>query len=508
LRALPCLILPLLLVACDKSTPVDPGEDTSATPEGDDTGGDNGAGDDGTGDDSGGSGDDTGAPDDTGGPAGDTDTDDTAPPAPDEAAVEGMSARLHEDFGSLVYVSWEQTTAASVYVEYGFDDEWYTSPTFSAGPGAYEQILVGIPYGLEVTWRIANDFGDGAILFSDDATITTDDLPAGCPDAVTVSGDPALWDSDIGYFFIGMHEPGYWAYEDWWTFLVDREGRVVWARETEDSNVSVHPRIAYDQDAFLIDVNTFWGQLDGGAASEVLRVRIDGTIEHRYAVPGLHHPFTQLADGSVAWGALDDRGDETIEIVDLDGVQETVFDCADFMDSVNERGACTSNTLSWYEPTDSFVFSLYTHEAVIEVDHATGEALRWFGHINGVYDFAPEDSAFWWQHGACYTDAGTLLLSTKDRDRGDETLVREYTIDDGSRSLVELWSFGEGEGVYGYQLGEAHRLPGGNTLHNYGADSRLREITPAGEVVWDIEWESSQQIGRSTPVGDLWAFVP
>ena len=56
-------------------------------------------------------------------------------------------------------------------------------------------------------------------------------------------------------------------------------------------------------------------------------------------------------------------------------------------------------------------------------------------------------------------------------------------------------------------MGEAHRLPNGNTLHNYGSNARLREVTPEGQVVWDVQWSGSL-IARSTPIEDLYALMP
>jgi hypothetical protein len=58
-------------------------------------------------------------------------------------------------------------------------------------------------------------------------------------------------------------------------------------------------------------------------------------------------------------------------------------------------------------------------------------------------------------------------------------------------------------------MGEAHRLPNGNTLHNTGSDSRLREFAPDGTVVWELDWMGNDvEIGRSTPITDLWALAP
>ena len=122
---------------------------------------------------------------------------------------------------------------------------------------------------------------------------------------------------------------------------------------------------------------------------------------------------------------------------------------------------------------------------------------------------SPSSSMWWWQHGANFTEEGTLLVSTRSSEEGTETLVREYLLDEDTETLVEAWQFGTGEGIYGSTLGEAHRLPGGNTLHNYGSHARMREITPEGDLVWEL-WlgGDDQYLGRSTPLADLYAFVP
>ncbi len=51
-------------------------------------------------------------------------------------------------------------------------------------------------------------------------------------------------------------------------------------------------------------------------------------------------------------------------------------------------------------------------------------------------------------------------------------------------------------------------LGNGNTLHNCGSGARVREITPAGEVVWDLTFSSGTYLGRTTPIDDLYAFAP
>ena len=241
-------------------------------------------------------------------------------------------------------------------------------------------------------------------------------------------------------------------------------------------------------------------------SSSVVRMNIAGEILETVPTPGLHHPFTEREDGAIAWGAVQGYNEKLL-VRDAAGTTTELWDCAAFLDDIGERGFCGSNTLRWDPRTGHFLYSFYSLETMVEIDGATGDLVRWLGHVGGSWGFERPEHAFWWQHGGYYTDAGTLLVSSKDRDNGDETVVNEYALDEETQALALIWSFGSGEGIYGDVMGEAHRLPGGNTLHNYGSAARLREITPAGEVVWDVRWDGDF-MGRSTPLDDLYALAP
>ena len=82
-------------------------------------------------------------------------------------------------------------------------------------------------------------------------------------------------------------------------------------------------------------------------------------------------------------------------------------------------------------------------------------------------------------------------------------------MDDATRTLHQVWSAGRGEGVEGAQMGEAHRLANGDTLHNFGTNAHLREYTPSGRVLWELDWPDDCEIGRSEPISvDLYTFAP
>ena len=134
--------------------------------------------------------------------------------------------------------------------------------------------------------------------------------------------------------------------------------------------------------------------------------------------------------------------------------------------------------------------------------------LAYWGQLGGAWEFAEGSGAFWKQHYPRRTPEGNLLISTWVDSDNQEMVAREYEIDEENQVLREVWSCGQGSGTEAGAAGEAHRLPGGNTLHNYGSTARLREATPDGTVVWDVAWDRATFIGRSEVIADLYALWP
>ena len=439
--------------------------------------------------------DDSAADDDVG-------DDDSAGAGP----ISAVSWRLHDELETLVYVSWEQGVDAEGYVEYRFEgDEWLRTPAASLTPGPHEQLLLGIPYETDVFFRVVND--DGAVT-SDDLVATTGAWPDGLPQPYLVTSAPGQYEPTGKYLLGSINQlDGGWVGGHYWKFILDRQGRVVWAHLTPDENWTIYLRVSYDGDDILWDEFTYWSAWDDGEGSQVHRIKIDGSVVQTYATPGGHHAFTELADGSLVWGAAT-WDSETLQRRFPDGSTETVWDCNDFHDSIGVHTMCQSNSLYWHEATDVFLYSFYTTETVVEIDAASGSTLRTWGHLPGAWSFDPVDSAFWWQHGVTYTEQGTLLVSTHTIPSSEELAVREYELDEAGQTLHQVWSFGVGASVYGEYAGEAHRLPGGNTLHNFGSGARVREIAPGDDVVWDVQWSGDRLLGRTVFLEDLYDFAP
>jgi hypothetical protein len=512
------MLLSLILLSCGKAD-IELSEDSAAAPGGDDSGEVSGDTDAGTAGDT-----DTGGPGpgETGG-AGDTDTGG----AWTEAQVSKVSTRLHEEIESLIYVSWEQGAAATVSVEYSFDEgEWHTTPPVEAAAGPVEQLLLGVPYGYEVTLRVVNDFGGGAVFAAGEVTAVAGALPEGLPLPELVSSVPDALYPEGRYLYTSINgDTGGWTSGDYWKLIFDRQARVVWAHLTPYTHWTIWTEISYDGDDLMWDEATVWS-FGSTEESRVHRMKIDGTVVETYETPGLHHAWVELADGSIAWGARITSNEEHLQVLAPDGTVETVWRCSDYeVEMIGRPGSsCHSNAWYWHEPSDTFLVSFPSsagnvRDTVLHMERDGATITSW-GQLGG-WTFDPPTSVFDYQHGVSFTEDGHLLVSTKLNeihplyDRTLDTLaVREYALDYKTRTLTEVWSFGEDQGIAGNTAGEAHRLPNGNTLHNYGSGARTREITPGGELVWDVKWSDGDSEGRgrlqgrSVFIGDLYDFAP
>ena len=436
------------------------------------------------------------APTETASPA-DTDTgaesNDTATPA-------APAASLVETMPSLFSVRWQQPDPATARVEYWLDDAWQSTPAHTLAPGAAEITAAGLPFQTTAAWRLLVDDEVTA-----EGTITTGDPPEFTPVPIILSSIPEQHAPELRYLIASISSSGY--DEPVWTVIVDRKGRLLWSQRTPEDRVTLHPRLSHDGHSILIDHNSFWGDLDEGVNSTVVRVGLDGVVQETIATPGLHHPFVELSDGSLAWGAASGKH-EDIVIRPPGGEAEVLWRCADLYKDLGIEAECRSNTLWTDADEQRFLLSLFTTETVIEVDRGTGAATRWFGHLDGSWAFADESDAFYWQHGAQYTPDGTLLVSAKTGPKVEETVIREYALDEEGEVLTQVWSFGLGDGIYGPQMGEPWQLSDGHILHNYGSLPRIREANAEGEVVWDIGWAGFHFLGRSTPLEELYSLLP
>ena len=436
------------------------------------------------------------APEDTGESSADTgDSGDTD--LPDPVVVTDLAWSLHEDIQSLVYVTWQQSAAAAVTIEYGFEGEgWLQAPTVEAAAGANQQLILGIPFDEAAAWRVTVEGGDSV----DGEDITTGPVPEGLPVPEVTVSESREWLPDGNYLLASINQqPGGWTGGHYWTFILDRAGRPVWANKTPLDHWTLFAQVAQNGDHILWDDATAWSDYDDGAGSTVHSTYLDSEIEV-IATPGLHHAFVQLPDETLVWGSQYHGGKEALVSKAPGAEDETIiWTCQDDWPG---SGFCESNGLFYSPERDTFLYSFYTNNSIVEVDHATGESLWWAGDVRNGYSFIPPESQYSWQHGISYTDTGTLLVSTAAQ---RSTMVREYAIDHDALTLTEVWSFDPG--VFADTNGDAWRLSNGNTLHLIGSASEIVEVTADGEEVWRLDYHSTRLLGRGEFIESLYDLV-
>ena len=447
----------------------------------------------------------------------DTDSGDTTPDTTDDTAaccdsgstvpdgpVHSLSWSLHPDHGSLVYASWEQDFAGEAVVEFSFDDGvWKSTPSQTAAAGAHQQLIIGIPYGHTAEWRVVVSDGSTEEVTSGQP-ITTGGLDADFPIPMVEASDETKWLSTGNYLLTSINEDdGGWTQGTYWTFIMDRQGRVVWANETPHNHWTLFAQVAVAGDHILWDEATYWADFDRGQGSTVHRAYLDAEIEE-IATPGLHHAFIQLPDETLAWGSQHHADSEALVQMSLtDRKIDVMWNCEDDWPGVDN---CESNGLFYQESTDSFLYSFYTNDSIVEVSRKTGETMWWAGRVEEGYTFDPEKHQYDWQHGISYTEAGTLLVSTLSTVSGSTTtMLREYTVDHKAQTLTSVWEYDPE--VHAGTNGDAWRLSNGNTLHVIGSAGHVVEVTTDGEEVWHVNFNDNFLMGRGQFIEDLYTLV-
>ncbi|MDP7115230.1 MAG: aryl-sulfate sulfotransferase [Myxococcota bacterium] len=343
----------------------------------------------------------------------------------------------------------------------------------------------------------------GELRTGEDLAATTDPLPEGLPQPVAIGWSEDL-SSEDRWFLVSMENQQYdWYRGPWWLLVLDRLGRVVWHYRVPDDRCTMHARLAQDGTHMLFEETTIYSG-DEGAGSLLRRLSLDMARDEEIPVPGLGSTFAETDDGLILFDDYTDYPETWLEELHPDGTRRRIWLCNEWSApyGLNHWG-CDPNETIWVRDTDTVLWSMWSSDAVVELDRVTGELVHQWGQQPDSWGFDPADAGFDMQHYPHYTDAGTLLVSTH---IPGEPLhrIREYEVDHANETLREVWSYGEGIDRFPRYAGEAFQLDNGNVLVNYGTDADLREITyDGGQVVWQINWEADYLIGHVSPIRDL-----
>ncbi len=402
-----------------------------------------------------------------------------------------------------IEVTWTLSEPATTWVEYHLgDDDWRSTPKVAAEAGSQSMMLLGLTETTAVSWQVHASTDTGEDL-SDLHTTDTWSIPSNIPGASATIYDEANA-SDFPYLLgVSSDSPNF---ANWYAFIIDREGNYVWYHEFTTNYWSPFVRKARNGTSLLINETRFSG--DGW----IHRWQLDVGKVETFEVDGATHAFDELPGDRLVWPAVDGNC-ESVMIREADGSVSTLFDAGSWLSSQGQSGRCDHNSIDYDDDTQTLLLSWYTNHTIVELDAATGVVLRSFGRaLSDSYVFEPNNAWFYAQHFPHYVQGGTILL-TSSLDWGDETAAREYEVDWENGVLRQVWSWGVGQGYIAPQVGDSVRLDNGHTLINYGINAEVREVTPEGELVWEVYFDgrggndSTGVLGRMEPVWDLYQWT-
>ncbi len=130
---------------------------------------------------------------------------------------------------------------------------------------------------------------------------------------------------------------------------------------------------------------------------------------------------------------------------------------------------------------------------ITKIDLNTGNIIWRFGGANNEFILVGDTMWFNRQHDIRRIANGNVTLF----DNGNlhvpsRSFVREYTLDEINKVATQVWSYEHPQGVYGQAMGNAQRLPNGNTWINWGwpqaGEPNMTEVDANGNIIFEVDF--------------------
>ncbi len=428
-----------------------------------------------------------------------------------EPVLVTMTLRTNPDSTIVPFADVVSESPANVRIEFSNDDvgTWTTQTSLERGTNVTVPVA-GLRGSTRYTLQAVAILSDGRELRSPEVPWVTGVIPDEVRDFAEpgglvdfrASGDPLRTD---GFTIIAPGGSRMLTYLDFRMLVgLDPWGEVVWYRDWSSSHVGPGE---------LVDDGRAIGQVGSG---ETVVYGPSGALLRTVSDVGGTSVFAMLPTGSVLsminWRVYIDHP----EFGDEQPILGTLL-----TENPAEGGA---NTWEWYahEHLDTSYFPGvlsqtleldgdrdWLHHSGVAFDMDTEQLLLSFRNVSWVCAVSyPRGSVQWtlgengdfsltsgtWfknQHAATLIDGNRVLLYDNGNEKDpSERFSRavEYELDFETMTAEEVWAYDLG--IYTSSQGDADRLANGNTLvagaGSRSADMRVVEVTPDGEVVWEI----------------------
>jgi Arylsulfotransferase (ASST) len=338
--------------------------------------------------------------------------------------------------------------------------------------------------------------GGGTTCTSDDFTITTGAAPNGMENpTITTNNASALYG---GFLVTGQYSQALIGGDTLGApaFILDKDGTYVWWYTVTGSDAT-GVTMSYDGNYMWINsVNV------PSSIAKVHRVSMDGLIDedHSSEFAGLSHQLTVLPDETVAFYAYGANGCDDIKLRAPDGTVSTV---ANARAAHGGTDACHVNAIYYSSMDDTLVFGDLDNNCLTKITRSgttvwvlnggvatgppssfNGGGLVWLGGQHGFHILGLDDFVIF--NNNALTPAGAQTNWGTAAGNGSGSLAIEVKLDLTAMTATETWSY-QGLGLDDTVLGDAQRLPNGNTMVDFSTKGAIQEVDVNGNLLQEIQ---------------------
>ena len=415
-----------------------------------------------------------------------------------------IDASLHPNSAKVSWVTPEESTVSVAYLMEG---QVINRVISSEGATEHEGGLHGLFALRDITYTATALPTDGGDPISCKGEFTTANLAPEVPELVVEIFDPER--SSPERYFAGVAIGS----DTSLPFVISRSGQIVWYSLSESFHYIDQVEVGLDGDGMLVGSYDILREADLGV---VHRVDLFGEVTDELPLTGGHHFFRQTDEESILHPSIEVRpwensdgeiidvvGDALLEI-STDGTTREIFNAweqlepsehSNFYNQFFPQGADWThlNSIDLFE--GNLLITLPHLRTVLLLDPETGSIIEEFSTENYSFDDLP----FSKPHDVHMLDKNTI---TAINHYTNTTIAVEYSIDREAGILTPIWRYDGG--ISSNYMGQFSRLSNGNRLINYGAAGVIQEVTPEGEVVWELQTPLGYWFGNGQMVESIY----
>jgi hypothetical protein len=396
-------------------------------------------------------------------------------------------------------ITWSTTlpSPTAAQIDFGIDSSYGMTAPVDLTVASYRTLLLGMKTSSTYHYRVTAKNASGSCA-SDDYTIATGPPPNGFSNpTVTTMNASALYG---GFLVTGQFSQGTIGGSNGApAFILDKDGSLVWWYTVTGSDAT---GVAMSYDGQYLWINN--ANVPNGT-THVHRVTMDGLEDIDFSTPfkGLSHQLTPLPDGGVAFYTYGTNGCDDIKIFPANGTPtDSATTIANAMTAHGGSGNCHVNNIQYSPADDTLIFSDLDNNCLTKVTRSGTPVWVLNGGVGGVQSSFNNGSLIWkgGEHG--FTVLGTddfVILNNNSKvpagsttnwgsaaGDGSGAQAIEVKLDLGAKTATQTWMYKPNPGIVNDVLGDAQRLPNGNTMVDFATKGTIHEVDKNGALLQSI----------------------